>query len=286
VPVRTATTADFDDVLALLTAHDLAVLGAVEIDRGYLAHQLAQAKDCIVAEGDQGLIGYATLEATQALRLAAIDPRAAGDLLGDGERRARERGFDRVTCTAVPEDTLLTRLLERTGFTRERDIVRMWRPLDEPLRTPTWPEGIDVRAYKNADAERVHALLDSTYADWDPDYTKLDHDDWVTFMTGHEEFDAALWFLCERDSELVACSLHWRASDGDGWVKDIVVRPSERGRGVGRALLLNAFCEYHDRGVTRVGLKVDTSNPTGALQLYESVGFVVDRTYRIWAKPL
>jgi ribosomal protein S18 acetylase RimI-like enzyme len=105
-------------------------------------------------------------------------------------------------------------------------------------------------------------------------------------MTAHEACDQTMWFICERDSELVACGLHWRATDGDGWVKDIVVRETERRRGLGRALLQHAFRVYRDRGASRIGLKVDTSNPTGAVQLYESAGFVVDRTYRIWARRL
>jgi ribosomal protein S18 acetylase RimI-like enzyme len=64
------------------------------------------------------------------------------------------------------------------------------------------------------------------------------------------------------------------------------VRESERGRGLGKALLHHAFREYARRGVERVGLKVDATNPTGAPQLYERVGFVIDRRYGIWRKDL
>ena len=61
---------------------------------------------------------------------------------------------------------------------------------------------------------------------------------------------------------------------------------SERGRGLGRALLEHGFREYRAREVERVGLKVDASNPTGAPQLYERVGFVPDRRYRVWERDL
>ena len=40
--------------------------------------------------------------------------------------------------------------------------------------------------------------------------------------------------LGEERSELVGCALHWRS----GWVKDIAVAESQRGRGLGTALLL------------------------------------------------
>jgi mycothiol synthase len=71
-----------------------------------------------------------------------------------------------------------------------------------------------------------------------------------------------------------------------GWVKDIVVHERERGRGLGKALLHHAFRAYAARGAQTVGLKVDSTNPTGAPQLYERVGFDIDRRYGIWVKRL
>jgi ribosomal protein S18 acetylase RimI-like enzyme len=105
-------------------------------------------------------------------------------------------------------------------------------------------------------------------------------------MTDHAEFDPRMWFLVERDDELVACALHWKEYQRRGWVKDIVVRASERGTGLGKALLHHGLQAYADRGVERVGLKVDSTNPTGAPQLYQRVGFTVDRRYGIWRKQL
>jgi mycothiol synthase len=64
------------------------------------------------------------------------------------------------------------------------------------------------------------------------------------------------------------------------------VLQSERGAGLGRALLQHAFQAYEARGATHVGLKVDAANPTGALQLYERTGFVTDQRYGIWLKRL
>ena len=47
---------------------------------------------------------------------------------------------------------------------------------------------------------------------------------------------------------------------------------SERGRGIAKALLQHAFRVYAARGAKQVGLKVDSTNPTGAIQLYERLG--------------
>jgi ribosomal protein S18 acetylase RimI-like enzyme len=92
-------------------------------------------------------------------------------------------------------------------------------------------------------------------------------------MTHDADFDPAVWWLAEDEGGLVGCALHWRT----GWLKDLAVRESHRGRGLGTSLLRHGFREFARRGVPRVGLKVDARNPSGAIRLYERLGFVVDR---------
>ena len=53
------------------------------------------------------------------------------------------------------------------------------------------------------------------------------------------------------------------------------VRKHWRGRGLGRALLLQGFGALYGRGKRVVGLMVDAGNETGAVQLYESAGMRV-----------
>jgi ribosomal protein S18 acetylase RimI-like enzyme len=207
-------------------------------------------------------------------------------LLDEVVERARERSFRHLEVTVVAQDKPLTALAERHGFSHDRDILRMWRALNGKVPAPRWPDGVAVRPYADDDGERVHALLDEGYGGWDRDYVRRPHTDWLAFMTAHDDFDPAMWFLVERDGELVACALHWREFQQRGWVKDIVVREDERGNGLAKALLQHAFRAYAERGATRVGLKVDSTNPTGAPRLYERAGFVTDQRYGIWIKRL
>ena len=55
------------------------------------------------------------------------------------------------------------------------------------------------------------------------------------------------------------------------------VRRPWRGRGIGRALLLQECAELRRRGVAHAYFAVDAANPTGALRLFESVGFASRR---------
>ena len=163
----------------------------------------------------------------------------------------------------------------------------MWRALDGELPATGVAEGrrrSDL--HRRRRGREVQAFLDDAYAAWDPDHVPRSYDSWLAFMTEHDDFDPELWFLVERGGTLVACALHWKESNERGWVKDIAVRESERGNGLGTALLLHAFRAYAERGVKRVGLKVDPANPTGAPRLYERIGFVTDQRLGIWIKRL
>jgi mycothiol synthase len=286
-----ATWDDLDDVYELLDVRSRAVSGISELKLEHLRDRwklpaFAVGRDNWVAREDGRIVGYSAVDAAQELEHAAKDAAIGDALLARAEERARERGFDALASTVVPEDEPLRSLIGRSGFIRDREVLRMWRPLNGSLPEPSWPDGVSVRTYDAADAVRVHAFLDDAYAGWDSEYVLLPHDEWVAFMTDHDDFDPGFWFLAERDGNLVGCALHWKPIQGRGWVKDLVVHVDERGAGLGTALLQHGFREYARRDATQVGLKVDATNPTGAPQLYERVGFVPDRRYEIWLKRL
>jgi predicted N-acetyltransferase YhbS len=271
--IRTTAAGDFDAVHELLDVRSRRLFGISEVS----AEQLRQSwgRPAWVAEDEGRVVGY-----------AAPDDETADVLLAEALAAARAAGHDSVLLQTVPEDSATSALVRRHGFERDRTILRMWRDLSQPVPTPAWPDGIEVRTYRAADAPEVVALLDRAYGAWDATYVPRPLVEWIAWMTDHDEFDPSLWFLAERDGRLVACALHWRETQGRGWLKDLAVDARERGRGLGRALVLHGLAAYAGRGVERVGLKVDSSNPTGAPELYARLGFEVDRRYELWRKPL
>jgi len=289
--IRGATWADFDRVYELLDARSRASFGISELKPAYVraAWELpgfTVGEDNWVVVDGPTVLGYAALGSDRELVHTAAEAADGDRLLAAVEARARALGFATIATTVVPEDEPLAALVDRSGFARDREILRMWRALDGVLPGPSLPAGVDLRPYEPADALSVHALLDEAYAGWDDEYVERSHEDWLAFMTEHDEFDPGLWLLAERDGALVGCVLLWLPTQGRGWVKDLVVRSSERGAGLGKALLHAAFKAYAERGIDRVGLKVDSNNPTGAPELYERVGFVTDRRYQVWSKRL
>jgi GNAT superfamily N-acetyltransferase len=231
------------------------------------------ANDAWVAEDDDGIVGYAAVMPGERLVLAGADA-----LLERAVSRARERGFAALSLTTGGA----TDLVRNHGFRLVQETLALRRPLDGLLAEPEWPDGVVVRTFEPADAEAVQALLDEAYRAWDSRYVPLAHDDWLRWMTGDPDFDPTVWWLAERNGGLVGCALHWRT----GWLKDLAVRESERGRGLGAALVQQGLAEFARRGVGSLGLKVDAANPTGAIRLYERLGFVLERREAVWALSL
>ncbi len=159
-----------------------------------------------------------------------------------------------------------------------REILRMELDVTEEPQPPVWPDGVAMRTYHDDDAPAVHALMVEAFAA--NAEVVLPFDRWVPWMTGDPGFDPGVWFLAEAGAELCGACLCW----AEGWVKDVGVRPAWRGRGLGEALLREAFGEFHRRGLATVGLKVDSDNPTGAVRLYERVGMLPDRRYVMFSR--
>jgi mycothiol synthase len=64
-----------------------------------------------------------------------------------------------------------------------------------------------------------------------------------------------------------------------------VARPW-RGKGIAKALMARCMTELKARGMTEAALGVDAENPSGALKLYEKMGFKVVKRATFYRKPL
>jgi ribosomal protein S18 acetylase RimI-like enzyme len=95
--------------------------------------------------------------------------------------------------------------------------------------------------------------------------------DWWEGLVTDSEFDRNLAFVARGGDEIVGFCLCWTSS----FVKDLVVEPRWRNRGIGSALLSTAIDALRKRSADEVALKVNIYN--GAAQrLYRQFGFVQD----------
>lgn len=190
--------------------------------------------------------------------------------------------LDVLQADAVTLEPAAAPFLRANGYEKVWEIWLMGVDLAETsVEEPRWPDGIEVRTVRMEDAAAVKDLLDEAYAA-EPEHRPVPFDEWRQVMLGDPSFDSDVWFLAESGGELAAAALNWK----EGYVKDLVVHPAWRRRGLGEALLRRTFATFRERGVSRVALKVLSNNPTQAWRLYERVGMRRERTYEVFQKRL
>lgn len=207
-----------------------------------------------------------------------------------GVARARERtaaapAGERVSvfASARSNNAAAAALLASEGFIHVRTFFRMQIETDGPPSAPAWPEGVTVRPMTmGADERAIYRTIEEAFRDhWGHTDTPEEEGfaEWRHFLVDHPTFDPSVVFLAEgAGGDIAGCAVCFPpAQPGDaGYIWQLGVLRPWRKQGLGRALLLHAFAEFHRRGIRRVALGVDADSPTGATRLYESAGMAVE----------
>lgn len=196
------------------------------------------------------------------------------------------------------------KLMEGCGFAPSRWWFDMKRPLggggdgegsgqggERPGLRPA-PEGTRIVPFDAAYDEATRlAHLDAFRDHWN--FVRLDETDWRTRVTGAGAFRPAMSRLLVSGDEVGAYLLAEEneaetAATGrrDCHVGYLGTRRAYRGRGAAPALLADAMRAAADAGYDTASLTVDTANPSGALGFYEKSGFVTEREWITYARPL
>jgi mycothiol synthase len=213
--------------------------------------------------------------------------RGLGSTLVDrSEERLRALGATRIHNVTLGPDRAAPPLLESRGY---REVRRFWDMTieldDEPPGDPQLPEGFRIEPFSPDLARAFHGALEEAFADhWEHEPEPFEK--WWERQVAKPDHDPSLWFLVRAGDEVVAATRNDPERSGGGWIGAIGVRRPWRGRGLAKALLLHSFREFHRRGQRRVGLGVDSQNATGATNLYESIGMVVDSEQVVWEKEV
>jgi ribosomal protein S18 acetylase RimI-like enzyme len=97
------------------------------------------------------------------------------------------------------------------------------------------------------------------------------------------DFDLDASRIAYRDRQPVGL-VNLGVRERDAWIGGVGVVASARRTGVGEALMRAAHEEARSRGVERVWLEVIVEN-TGALALYEKLGYELVRDVEVWTLP-
>ena len=145
--------------------------------------------------------------------------------------------------------------------------LRMRRSLRESVGSLIWPDGVHLETFSESRAAEVHALLELAYAGGGGAVDAFE--EWWSSLSTDSEYSPDLCFPAyASEGAIVAIAQCWTSA----FIKDLAVHPGWRRRGIGRALLLHVFHVFQERGALAVDLKVQTENPSGAVQFYKSLG--------------
>ena len=185
----------------------------------------------------------------------------------------------------------LENLLITEGYEPIRYGYHMETPDLDHIPDVPMPEGLEVRP---AQPEHYRAIWDAS--------TEAFQDEWGAVETRDEDFD--IWIADARNEP----HLWMVAWDGDqvagsilnvinhaynehtgrklGYTESISVRRPWRKRGLASALIARSMKMFKDMGMTQTALGVDTENPSGALRVYERMGYKAISKSTTYRKPL
>lgn len=265
-------------------------------------------RDVTLAEVDGQVVAVASrnvVDTTDGFReyrvKGAVDPawrrRGIGRaLLVDNERRMRdvsaaEHGASRRVYGSWSGETQPggAALLESAGYGPVRYFFDMVRPHLEEIEDVPLPDGLEIRPIG---PELTRAVWNADIDAFRDHWGGFDHsDEQLQRWLSNPSNDLSLWLVAFDGDEVAggvinSIDAHQNAAMGfqRGWLSSVFTRRPWRRRGLARALIARSLKLHRERGMTSAALGVDAENPSGALRLYEGVGFGVNYRATAWRK--
>jgi mycothiol synthase len=267
-------------------------------------------RDFLFAEVNGKVVGYTRLSWSK-------DPNGAYlynhfvDVLpewrGKGIRRVMLRyNEQRLRDLAQAHSTEVPHLFQSVVADSERDWIsvltgegyevfrygfRMVRPNMEDIPDLPFPDGIDVRPVKPEHYRAIIGAWNEACKDMRGQIPISDED--FRFFQELPIFDPSIWRIAWHENEVVGTVLNFIDAQENtqyrrkrGHVELISVKRLWRGKGIAKALIARSFRILKDRGMTEAALGVDAENPSGALRLYQKMGFRIEKRVAFYRKSM
>jgi ribosomal protein S18 acetylase RimI-like enzyme len=183
-------------------------------------------------------------------------------------------------------------LLRRERYEAVRYFHEMVAPTLEPIAVPPLPDGLELRPVQRDQYRAIWEAEAEAFRDhWgEAEWTEAD---WRRFEADPDNADPQFWRVGWEADEIagvITTTVPAEENERHGrlrvYVSGVSVRRPWRRRGLARALLASSLVGAREAGFTSASLGVDTDSPTGATDLYRSLGFAPEQTFIAWRKPL
>ena len=268
--------ADAPAVSKVYAAFDEVEFGAQTFDEDDVRTVLGQGYECWVAEDEGIVVGFCSVHREGDVETVVVPSYQAvlrAELLARVLDRARELGLETVSHWAGLGG-LSGPFLAANGF---RDASISWKLVRAlPAPPPSWPADVEARPFlAERDARPVWSCVTEAFRE--TTFTRpRTFEEWSQVHLQHLVDVVCAW----RGAELVGVATRGTLL-GQGYLSQLAVLPSQRGTGLGRALLLESFARDAADGHTETSLSVDGQND-GARRIYDSVGMTVASEMHRW----
>ena len=221
----------------------------------------------------------------------------ANDILAWAEKRLLTIGQETLMPIVLHSgcrDTIKERrsLLTQWGFRPERVFWRLQRSLEDPIAKSSFSPSWRIRSVTPQDAENWVEMFNQTFVDhWNHSPTTVDE---FRHYIACSNYNANLDLVIEAaDRQMVAfcCSeidteRNDRLGIQEGHIDLLGTCRGYRRQGLARALLVESLYRLRLLGMATATIGVDSQNPSGAVRLYESVGFEQDQCSTVFQKVI
>jgi mycothiol synthase len=169
-------------------------------------------------------------------------------------------------------------LAARHGYAPYRYGYEMHRQVAEPVGEFPLPDGLEVRPVEPAHHRAIWDADIEAFLDHPEPATRTEEDfqGWFT----EPDLDTSLYQVAWDGDQVagsVLTSIHPQENERLGvrraWLDHISIRRPWRKRGLAASLIASTLRLLAERGIEDAALGVDAENPSGALRLYEKLGF-------------
>ena len=186
-----------------------------------------------------------------------------------------------VMSSANQKDAVTLKLIQSFGFEFYRNYWKLVRQNhQDPL--PSLPDGVEVKQLPFNDNANLYWRLEMDSFAEHFGFKFVEFEPWFAMRKDDSLIDQQGSFVIYKDGVPAGylISSNGREELQGGFIDKLGVIKSMQGKGLGRMLLQYGIGYSSQKGHTSIALGVDSGNQSGAISLYESVGF---RPHVVWS---
>jgi mycothiol synthase len=183
-------------------------------------------------------------------------------------------------------------LLTSNGYQEVRWGYEMQRLIDAPLPNAPMPDGLETRPVQEQHYRLIWEAQNEAFRDhWG--HSERTEEEYQRWISDPITFRPDLWKVAWDGDQVAGMVLNFLNEEENaeykrqrGYTEFISVRRPWRQRGLAKSLLVQSIQMFQELGFEETVLGVDMQNQNHALNLYENVGYKIERKSTVYRKPL